>query len=118
MLRQAATNAVTSAGVGFTLGTSGALVSGKSLGASLGDELRGGAQGFAMHMENPDRYVPVRISQEGILSTPGVSDPQGSPALMHHTIMWKNETPYNLEIFNHEGTNIIRHFKYYHIKTK
>ncbi|GAA4104513.1 hypothetical protein GCM10022392_32630 [Mucilaginibacter panaciglaebae] len=48
VLRQVATNAITTGGVGFTLGTAGGLISGKSFGASLGEGAKGGAQGLAL----------------------------------------------------------------------
>jgi RHS repeat-associated protein len=65
-----------------------------------------------LRMQTPGRYVPVEILKDAIESTIGVSDPQGTNALMHYTTINRNGQMYNLEVlFDHE-TNTVLHFEY------
>lgn len=66
----------------------------------------------AQHQEEPARRVPLQILEEGINSTIGVPDPQGTRAMMHYTKMWKNGIEYKLEILYDKKSNTIWHFKY------
>ncbi|MEO3736764.1 hypothetical protein [Shewanella baltica] len=66
----------------------------------------------ALHMTNPARYVPVQLLDQVIKGSKGFPDPQGSVALMHYMRIWRNETPYNLEVLYHKNTNTILHFEH------
>lgn len=64
------------------------------------------------HMENPHRYVPMRILQEAIKYGKAVPAPRGSRATMYYIEMYKNNKIYTLEVLYDKQTNTIWHFLY------
>ena len=66
----------------------------------------------AERMGDPNRFVPMQILRKAIESGLERPDPQGTEAMMYYTKMFRNGSPYNLEVLYDKATNIVLHFKY------